>query len=167
MRIPLALTTAVVAAASIVGLADLGSVASAAEPAPTATEADVSIQGTRRFWIENLTSQDLVVDDVFATTTNGDFVFGPDHRTTTPVKFHPEDRAPYRGFTLRPGEHLTLEVRDWMDHGITVKLVSPETGARATVETHVIALNRFSYVKDSSFRSEAGGANITLFDAAG
>lgn len=155
MRTATTLTSTVLAAVVLFGLSGLGSVANAAELAPRdgivttqdttpgtpsgtvspATVADaasagsddeITAQGTRNFTITNMSGQNLTIKDIWGTSG------WPYPKKTG---FDIKDEFPHAGSVLKPGQRTTLEIRDWSDHGITVKFVA-DNGQEGYVYLH-------------------------------
>ena len=174
MRTSAKLTAAGLATAALFTLSGLSSVAQAAPvtaPAAVSTavsteqtvaaegqqdEGQLTAQGTRAFWITNLSSRILTLDDAWGTTgwpatTRTDLLVG--------------DSVPV-GQTLKPGQTMQIEVRDWNSHGIS--LIFGDGGHdQVAVNTHVWAVSRYSNGFSSYGRVDAGGQDITLTDAPG
>ena len=116
------MTSAVVAAALLFGLAGTASVANAATPTAvtgaTVTETtpgpgddEMTTQGTRQFTITNFSAHSLTINDIWGTSG------WPYPKKTG---FDPYDEFPLAGSVLKPGQQMTFEIRDWSNHGITV-----------------------------------------------
>jgi hypothetical protein len=129
MRIATTLTGTVLAAACLVGLTGLSSVANAAEPTsanvvPSSAAAESNIQASRHFTITNNSSDTLVVNKVF---------FATGGRTSGSL---PEDSYPANGTVLKPGQSLPFEVQAWADHAVNVVLTDA-SGRMVVVYLHV------------------------------
>jgi hypothetical protein len=173
MNIRRSIIGAVLAGASLVGVASMASSAAHAEtPATTATterEVGATAQSTRRFWIENLSSKTVYVDDAWgvkpadaAKVRRGEW--SVDRTWLDRQELLPDDSVPGRDSEVRPGEHITIEVvSQLIPHDIAVSLRS-RTGDRADVLLTVQLNTRKSIASSNGFQIDAGGQNITIRD---
>ena len=168
MRTATKLTSAVVAAALLFGLAGTASVANAATPTAvagaTVTETtpgpgddEMTTQGTRQFTITNFSAHTLTINDIWGTSG------WPYPKKTG---FDPYDEFPLAGSVLKPGQQMTFEIRDWSNHGITVKF-RDEDGRDAFVYLHVSGLSRYSDAQGLEGQFMKGGADVTILDKPG
>ena len=117
MNIRRSIVGAVLAGASLVGVAGMTSVAHAADPveAPASAAAgDVSAAAATSFPVKSWSDRQWVVSNVFATDGSG-------HNTRV-GKFLPEDSYPAVGTELRFAGSMTVTVdgSSWGTHGISV-----------------------------------------------
>jgi hypothetical protein len=165
MRTATKLTSAVVAAALLFGLTGMASVANAAAPtAATITETtsapgddQVNTQGTRQFTITNFSGHTLTIKDIWGTSG------WPYPKKTG---FDPYDEFPLAGSVLKPGQQMTFEIRDWSDHGITVKF-GADNGKDAFVYLHVSGVSRYSDAQGLEGQFVKGGGDVTILDKPG
>ncbi len=159
---------AVLAGASLVGVASTASsVAHAETPAATTdTEVGATAQSTRRFWIENLSRQTIYVADAWAFDVSAERAAGetprdvPQHQRDPLL---PDDSVPAKGTAIRPGEHITVEVvSQTTPHGVVVALQSLGGDRYADVVMYVPFNLRYSIGWSHFLSVEAGGQNITI-----
>jgi hypothetical protein len=168
----------VTAASILIGLTGMASAANAAEsstatgttmsqPLPgvnvtpsSATEDEMSANkenSTRQFKIMNFTGHVLTVSDVWGTT-------GWPYPTKT--GFNPYDEYHKPGSVLNPGQQMVFEVKDWSDHGITVKFRA-DNGQDVHVYMHVSGLSRYSDARGLEGQFIKGGGDVTILDKPG
>lgn len=186
MRTATTLTSAVLAAAVLFGFSGLASAAHAAEmapsngiaatrdiitattseamnpgivaaPTPSAGDDEMAAQGTRQFTITNMSGHTLTIKDIWGTTG------WPQPKKTG---FDIDDEFPRAGSVLKPGQRATLEIRDWSDHGITVKFLS-DNGQEGHVYLHVSGLSRYSDAQGLSKEFIKGGSDVVIMDKPG
>jgi hypothetical protein len=159
----------VTAAAILSGLTGLASVANAAQPSTatgvavtqaTTTDDEMSAStywSTRQFTITNFSGHTLRIDDIWGTTG------WPYPKNTG---FNAYDEFPLAGSVLKPGQQMKFEIKDWSDHGITVRFKA-ENGENLHVYMHVSGVSRYSDAKGLEGQFMKGGGDVTIFDKPG
>lgn len=153
MRFATQLVATTLGAAALLGLTGGLSVANAAAPlvaAQSVPGGEMTTQGTRAFWIQNLTGTDLTLAEAQGTTG---------WQPNRPSDLLPGDTAPV-GKHLLPGQTMRVEVKDFSDHGIRLRFTGE--GASVTVFTYVDGLMRYSSGTSTLGPVDAGGQDITL-----
>ena len=148
MPIATTITGTVLAAACLVGLSGLSTVASAAETSTSgvvSTAADTTINASRHFTVANSSSHTFVVQKIF---------FATDGRTSGSL---PEDSYPAVGTVLRPGQSLQFEVQAWADHNVNVILNDTTASGLVVAYLHVSGGTQYP-----SAKNDGGSANFTF-----
>jgi hypothetical protein len=180
MNIRRSIIGAVLAGASLVGVAAMSSAVHAAEASPpldgweasltdASTASTRTAASTRRFWIENLSNTSVYVADVWGVrdadaekVRHGEWPL--DRTESRPEALLPDDSVPGRGTVVGPGEHITIEVEShFAPHNIAVVLRDNYVG-RAEILLTVDLNMRYSMGWSGGFQVDAGGQNITIRD---
>jgi hypothetical protein len=131
-----------------------------ATTAPATTDADMSASkadSTRRFTNSNNTTHVLTVNDVWGTTG------WPYPKKTG---FDLADAYPKVGSVLYPGQQMILEIKDWSDHGITVKFKA-DNGRDVHVYMHVSGISRYSDAQGLDGEFLKGGGDVAILGKPG
>lgn len=158
MRIANQFVATTLAAAALFGLSGGLSVANAAAPVDATASGqagEMTAQGTRAFWVQNLTGTALTLAEAQGTTG---------WQPNRPGDLLPGDSVPV-GQQLLPGQTMRVEVKDFSDHGIRLRFTGE--GAAVTVFTYVDGLMRYSSGTSNLGPVDAGGQDITLRSPAG
>ena len=167
MRTAPKVISTVAAATILLGLTSLtvanaapASATGAAVTASAATDGDMSaskVDSTRRFTITNFTGHTLTVDDIWGTT-------GWPHPKKTAFNLY--DSYPVTGSVLKPGQQMSFEIKDWSNHGITVKFKA-DNGRDVHVYMHVSGVSRYSDAQGLEGQFVKGGGDVTILDKPG